>query len=126
MELSNKDASPEAVKLYDFLLAIQGKYTLSGQHNYITAGNLWTERVYESAQKVPAVWGSDFSFCYDGNEPHKIQHCGPLNMLPPGNNCGPTGITPEQARAALIKNTKERYSEGHIVTLMWHICFPTR
>jgi len=125
MKLSNENASPEAVKLYDFLLEIKGKYTLSGQHNYITSGNLWTKRVYESTQKIPAIWGSDFSFSYDGNEPHKTQHCGPLNMLSHGNDCDPTGLSPEQTRDALITNIKNRYSEGHIITLMWHNCFPT-
>ena len=57
----NPNATTEAQNLLDFLYAIQGKYILSGQHNYISSQSIQTERVKAFTGKYPIVWGSDSS-----------------------------------------------------------------
>ena len=96
----NPKATPEARRLLDFLYAIQGKHTLSGQHNFIMSGSRFTEKVHELTGKRPLLWGSDFSFAYKGEEPFKFQHCGPLNLTEPGTKPAFTDLTPEAARDA--------------------------
>ena len=130
----NPNATPEARKLLDFLYEIQGKYILSGQHNFIAAGSRYTEQIKESTGKYPIVWGSDFSFCYVGNEPIRFQNSGPLNLDDPGNSTSfetlqslkvnVTDLTPHEARQNLVETIKARYREGFIITLMWHACPP--
>ncbi|MBN2320181.1 MAG: glycosyl hydrolase family 26 [Acidobacteria bacterium] len=130
----NPDASPEARKLLDFLYEIQGKYILSGQHNFISTGSKYTDLIKEKTGRHPAVWGSDFSFCYEGDEPIRFQHCGPLNLPDPGNitsydalqslDVGFTGLTPHEARQNMVDTVIDRHSEGFIITLMWHACPP--
>lgn len=131
---ANPNASREARNLLDFLYDIQGKYILSGQHNFISVGSKYTELMKEKTGKYPIVWGSDFSFCYEGDEPIKFQHCGPLNLDDPGNitsnetmqslEVKVTDLTPNEARQDLVKNVIARYREGFIITLMWHACPP--
>jgi hypothetical protein len=77
-------ATPEAQRLLGFLHEIQGKHTLSGQHNFIVSGSRFTDRIHEITGKYPLVWGSDFSFAYQGDAPLRFQHCGPLNLTEPG------------------------------------------
>jgi mannan endo-1,4-beta-mannosidase len=130
----NPNATPEAVKLLHFLYEIQGKYTLSGQHNFIAVGSKYTDLVRDRTGRSPIVWGSDFSFCYEGNEPIRFQHCGPLNLEDPGNITSPeamqsrkvavTGLTPHEARMNLVDTVIRKYREGFIITLMWHACPP--
>ncbi|MBN1998321.1 glycosyl hydrolase family 26 [candidate division KSB1 bacterium] len=130
----NPHATPEARKLLDFLYEIQGRYTLSGQHNFIASGSKYTELIKEKTGKYPIVWGSDFSFCYEGDEPIKFQHCGPLNLEVPGDftsmedwrsrKVNFTGLTPQEARQKMVANAIEKYQQGFIITLMWHACPP--
>ena len=131
---ANPNATPEAKKLLDFLYDIQGKYVLSGQHNFIATGSKYTELIKEKTGKYPIVWGSDFSFCYEGDEPIRFQHCGPLNLEDPElptffNNRKSrevkfTDLTPKKARQQLVENAIEKHREGFIITLMWHACPP--
>jgi mannose/cellobiose epimerase-like protein (N-acyl-D-glucosamine 2-epimerase family) len=137
-EESIKPANPwlsaEARKLLQFLYEIQGKYILSGQHNFIATGSRYTDLIKEQTGKSPIVWGSDFSFCYEGEEPGKFQHCGPLNLDPPDTPAASqapqsgkanfTGLTPNGARQKLVENAIKKHREGYIVTLMWHACPP--
>ncbi|MFC1569200.1 glycoside hydrolase family 26 protein [bacterium] len=129
----NPNSTPEARKLLDFLYEIQGNYILSGQHNFIATGSTYTELIKEKTGKYPIVWGSDFSFCYEGDEPDQFQHCGPLNLKDPGNRMSLddmpprnvfTDLTPQEARQELIKTVIEKHREGYIITLMWHACPP--
>lgn len=130
----NPDASPEARELLDFLYEIQGRYILSGQHNFISTGSKYTDLIKEKTGRYPAVWGSDFSFCYEGDEPIRFQHCGPLNLPDPGNITSYEALqsldvefnelTPHEARQALVNRVIDRHSEGFIITLMWHACPP--
>jgi hypothetical protein len=120
----NPKATREAQRLLDFLYEIQGKRTMSGQHNFIVSGSRFTDRIHELTGKYPLVWGSDFSFAYQGDAPTRFQHCGPLNLTEPGTKPALTDLTPEAARERLVKNAIQAYRDGHIVTLMWHACPP--
>lgn len=123
-EVVNPNASVEAKKLLKFLYEIKGQYTLSGQHNFIATGSKYTDIIHDLTGKYPLVWGSDFSFCYDGDEPRKYHHCGPLNLSDPGDEVYYTGMTPAEARQSLVDQAIQKYREGHIITLMWHACPP--
>jgi mannan endo-1,4-beta-mannosidase len=120
----NPKATPEALRLLDFLYAIQGKHTLAGQHNFIMSGSGFTEKVREVAGKRPLLWGSDFSFAYRGEKPFEFQHCGPLDLTEPGTKPAFTDLTPETARDAMVRNAIQAHRDGFVVTLMWHACPP--
>ena len=53
----NKNAIPEAVQLLDFLYSIQGKYTLTGMHNFASDINRYDQVVDSLTGKTPVVWG---------------------------------------------------------------------
>jgi mannan endo-1,4-beta-mannosidase len=117
-------ATREARQLLDFLYEIQGKYTLTAQHNYIGSGANFTGRAQELTGRLPLIWGTDFSFSYQGKEPEKFQHCGPLNLTEPGKVTRYTGGTPASTRRAIADNAVLMWRQGHVVTLMWHACPP--
>jgi mannan endo-1,4-beta-mannosidase len=120
----NPHATREAQKLLAFLYEIQGKYTLSGQHNFIATGSRFTDLVQEATGKYPLVWGSDFSFAYQGEASRQFQHCGPLNLSEPGTETRFTDLDPSAARQQMVGNAIKAYRDGHVVTLMWHACPP--
>jgi len=121
----NKNASPETVALLDFLYSIEGIYTLSGQHNFIGGASAFTEQVYDSLGKYPVVWGSDFSWCYEGDHPEKFQHCGPINLSNPPDSVYYVDLDMPTARKNLVEEVTRMHQKGHIITLMWHGCFPS-
>jgi mannan endo-1,4-beta-mannosidase len=123
-KLSNPMATREAQQLYGFLLSVQGKYVLSGQHNYVASGSAFTGRVQELTARLPLIWGSDFSFAYAGKAPEKFQHAGPINLTPPGTTVRYTGGTPRLARREVSDQGIKAARHGHIITLMWHMCPP--
>jgi mannan endo-1,4-beta-mannosidase len=116
--------SPIAQGLLDFLTSISGSYTLSGQHNYITTPDKYTDLVEQLTGKRPLVWGSDFSFKADVTEHGKYYHCGPLNVSDPGLPPAMLDVTPEQMRDELVERAIANHRRGHIITLMWHCCLP--
>ena len=120
----NPHATQAAKHLLDFLYTIQGKYTLSGQHNFIGTGSKYTELVKEITGRYPLVWGSDFSFSYQGDEPQKFHHCGPLNLSDPTENTYFTHLSPPEARQNMVRQAIQKHNEGYIITLMWHACPP--
>lgn len=96
----NPDISDEAAKLLDFLYQIKGKYTLSGHHNSPREPEKYNMAVKQITEKYPVVWGNDFSFRFHGKDPDTVRQ----NMI----------------NAAI-----EMHKKGHIITLMWHSCYPT-
>lgn len=120
----NQKATKEAGELLRFLYKIKSKHILSGQHNYISSGAKYMEKVTELTGKTPLVWGGDFGYCYKGDNPEEYQHSGPINLTDPAEDAEFTGITPEKGRKMLIEETMRRHHQGHIITLMWHSCFP--
>ncbi len=121
----NPKASKEAKQLLKFLYSIQGKYTLTGQHNFVSGLDRYDDIVFEMTGKHPVVWGSDFSFNAQGDNIRSYHHCGPMNLTTPWGDCKVNGRTTEELRQGLVDEIKERYAEGRIITLMWHCCFPS-
>src|SRR5680860_1107157 len=80
IQLVNPNATEEAQNLYNFIQDIQGKYTLSGQHNFCGKGSDYTGQLEEITGLKAIVWGSDFSFCVKGENSMRFQHCGPANL----------------------------------------------
>jgi mannan endo-1,4-beta-mannosidase len=120
----NSNATKEARQLLSFLYSVQGKYTITGQHNFASDLERYDKIVHEMTDKFPAVWGADFSFMAEGDNAPKFQHCGPMNLTAPFGPCEVNGLTKDQLRQGVIDKAKEKYAEGRIITLMWHCCFP--
>jgi mannan endo-1,4-beta-mannosidase len=147
--LINPEASVETVNLFHFLQDIQGQYIISGQHNFVGKGSDYSDRLEEITGRKAILWGSDFSFCVEGEDAMRYQHCGPANLpaipwerfkaMRDSIRRGDTtarrrrlprepeflDITLEEARRRTIEEIKARHAEGHIITMMWHGCFPT-
>jgi mannan endo-1,4-beta-mannosidase len=147
--LINPKATKKTINLFNFIQDIQGEYTLSGQHNFAGKGSDYTDQLEEITGKKAIIWGSDFSFCVEGEDAMRYQHCGPANLpaipwerfkarrdsIARGDSVAPRSrlprdpefldITLEEARDISMKEIKARHAEGHIITLMWHGCFPT-
>jgi mannan endo-1,4-beta-mannosidase len=61
----NKNASPEARALLDYLYSISGKKIISGHHNGGDRDmDRWHKYVEDLTGKSPALWGSDFGNYY--------------------------------------------------------------
>ena len=141
IKLVNPNASKEAQNLYNFIQDIQGSYTLSGMHNFLGKGSDYTDQLEQLSGKKAIVWGSDFSFCVEGDDAMRFQHCGPSNLpavsqeryRQPRDTARPRenppleflDITLAEAREKTMEEIKKKYSEGHVITLMWHGCYPT-
>ena len=98
--------------LYNFIQDISGKYTLSGQHNYCGKGSVYTDQLEELTGKRAIIWGSDFSWCAEGESAPHYQHCGPLNLSAPATPFEFLDITMEEARDKLVEEVKERIRTG--------------
>jgi mannan endo-1,4-beta-mannosidase len=92
----NPDATPQAKKTLSFLYAIKGKNILSGQQNYNSDLNVFSDSARNITGKYPAVWGSDFM------------------------NWGDKDLGPQIVAEAIKKSR-----EGYLITLMWHEGKPT-
>lgn len=118
--LCNPNASTEARALYSLLKRVSGRYTLSGQHNYIHVGSRYTRHLRSLTGQTPLVWGSDFSFMCTGTRFEDHRHCGPLNLTPPDDPPGHLLHSPHEARMAMVDEAISRHKDGHLITLMWH------
>ncbi len=87
----NKNATPEAKKLLDYLYSINGKNIIAGHHNYITRPDTFINRVKELTGKSPEIYGVDFVNYYVVNYSER-----------------------------LVQEVYNKYKEGYIITLMWH------
>ena len=121
----NPNTSPEARQLLEFMYSIQGKFTLTGQHNFVSDLKRYDDIVFNMTGKYPVVWGSDFSFNALGDSIRNYQHCGPMNLTVPYDRCEVNGRTTQELRQGLVDEAIKKYKEGRIITLMWHCCFPT-
>jgi mannan endo-1,4-beta-mannosidase len=92
----NKNASPEAKTILRYLYDINGKYILSGQHNYNNDLNRFSDSAKAISGKYPAVWGCDFIW----------------------NGTKDNG-------QAIVDETIKKWKEGYLITLMWHEGRPT-
>ncbi|GAA3985484.1 glycoside hydrolase family 26 protein [Mucilaginibacter dorajii] len=92
----NKDASPEVIKVLSFLYSIKGKHILSGQQNYNSDLNTFSDSAKAITGKYPALWGSDFMLWGDKDLGQK-----------------------------LVYEAQKKWREGYLVTIMWHQGRPT-
>lgn len=83
----------------NYLYSISGTKTISGQHNREPNSNpvSWTNWIYSVTGEYPGLWGGDF-----------------LYLENDVNN-----------RWTMIKEAKNQWDNGALVTLMWHVCPPT-
>lgn len=109
---------------------------LTAQHDYITSGTRYRQEIFRLTGRYPAIFGSDLSFCYTGQHPEQIGHCGPANLTEPGTEgewsyapervFQPEGIPTfldvslEEKRAALVDRCIHLHRQGTFITLMWH------
>jgi len=92
----NPNASEGVRKTLDFLYQIKGRYILSGQQNYNSDLNTFSDSARAITGKYPAVWGTDFI------------------------NWGDKDLGPQIVDEAIKKSR-----EGYLITLMWHEGKPT-
>jgi len=92
----NKNASVGVKRTLDFIYSIKGKYILSGQQNYNSDLNIFSDSAKAISGKFPAVWGSDFI------------------------NWGDKDLGPQ-----IVNEAIKKWNEGYLVTLMWHEGKPT-
>ena len=92
----NRNASPEARSVLSYLYSINGKYILSGQHNYNQDMNRYSDSVKVMTGKYPAVWSADFG----------------LNGT-------------QDAGQSVVNEAIKKWKEGYLITLMWHVGRPT-
>lgn len=92
----NPDATPEVKKALNFIYDIKGKNILSGEQNYNSDLNTFSDSARAITGKYPAVWGSDF-------------------ML-----WGTTDLGQK-----LVNESIAKWHNGYLVTLMWHEGRPT-
>jgi mannan endo-1,4-beta-mannosidase len=92
----NPHATIGVKRTLKLLYAIKGKYILSGQQNYNSDRNTFSDSVKNITGKYPAIWGSDFM------------------------NWGDKDLGPDIVAEAIKKS-----QEGYLVTLMWHEGKPT-
>jgi len=97
----NRDATPEARALLQFLYEISGKRTMTGQHNTPREMSQYNDQAAEITGEYPAVWGQDFGFSEDGDM---------------------DGIN---FRPAIVEEAKKQHAAGSVITLMWHAVRPT-
>ncbi|MDR3340511.1 MAG: glycoside hydrolase family 26 protein [Candidatus Symbiothrix sp.] len=121
----NPNAAPEAKQLLSFLYSLQGKYTITGQHNFVSDFPRYDKVVKEMTGTSSELWGADFSFVALGDNVQRFQHCGPMNLTAPFGPCEVNGLTKAQLRQTIVDEAKRQYESGRIITLMWHCCFPS-
>ncbi|MDO3644943.1 glycosyl hydrolase [Mucilaginibacter sp. L3T2-6] len=93
----NADATTGTKKILRFLYSIKGKYILSGQQNYNSDRNVFSDSAKNITGKYPAVWGSDFM------------------------NWGDKDLGPQ-----IVEESIKKAKDGYLVTLMWHEGNPTQ
>mgnify|MGYP000185724022 CR=1 FL=1 len=120
----NPEASEEAASLLEFLYSISGKYILSGGHNFVSSGSRYHEKIKEITGKYPVVWGSDFSFCVTGENARHYHHCGPMNLTDYADSFAYIHLSADTLRMRMVREAIRQWEKGHIITLMWHCCFP--
>jgi len=95
------NASTEAKALLAYLQGLQGKYTLSGQHNFPISKDRNTQFAADYIGETPVVWSQDFGFASDGDKDSYL------------------------ARPSIIEEAIRQHKLGAIVTLCWHAVPPT-
>jgi mannan endo-1,4-beta-mannosidase len=97
----NLKATEEARELLYFLYSIKGKYTLSGQHNYLEEPEAYTLKVKNKIGQTPALHGYELGAIQgqSGEELHKL-------------------------RQKVIESAIRTHQEGGIVSITYHESLP--
>jgi len=98
-ELSNPDATPQARKVYDFLLEQSGRKTLSGVQSSSSNSNDFVDFIYKKTGKHPALAGYDFIFLQYSPTPEGWSWVQNYND---------------------ISAAKEQWQNNGLVSYMWH------
>lgn len=91
----NPNATAEATNLLEYIYSLDNQI-LSGQHSYNEEPEKFYDLANEISGKYPAVWGTDFYWNGEND---------------PG--------------ARITKAAIQKYKEGAIITLMWHVGRPS-
>ena len=85
-------------KVLEYINKISGKQTIAGQHNKEPNADpdKWTQFIWETTGKYPALWSGDFLFQQDNIDD----------------------------RWTMIHEAKKQWEKGAIINLMWHACPP--
>lgn len=96
--LAATGAQAQSTKVLPYLQRISGTKTLAGQHNKEPNAEptKWTDYVYKTTGKYPALWSGDFLF-----QQENIDN-----------------------RWKMIKEAERQYRAGAVVNIMWHACPP--
>jgi mannan endo-1,4-beta-mannosidase len=94
------DASPEAVKLLQYIYSISGNHTMTGQHAVPLLRSVRLVEAQRAAGHFPAVFGMDFGFDFPGTW---------------------DGIN---FRQQIVDEAIQKYREGYVIVLMWHAVRP--
>ena len=97
----NKNATPEAKTLLEYIYSISGKKTMAGQHAAPLMNTVPLSVTHRMTKNYPAVFGQDFGFSYPGYWD--------------GTNF----------RQRIVDDAILRHNEGFVITLMWHAVPPT-
>lgn len=97
--LVNPDASPQAKKVYDFLIGQSGKKTLSGVQSSHSHKNDFVDFIYQKTGKHPALAGYDFLFLQYSPTPDNWSWVQNYND---------------------ISAAKEQWAANGLVNYMWH------
>jgi len=97
-QISIETTFAQQYKTLEYLTNISGTRTIAGQHNKEpnVDPDRWTEFIYETTGKYPALWSGDFLF-----QQNNIDE-----------------------RWTMITEAKKQWNKGAIINLMWHACPP--
>ncbi len=89
---------PQSFRVLNYLKSISGKQTIAGQHNREPNSTpaKWTDEIYKTTGKYPALWSGDFLFQADN-----IKN-----------------------RWTMVFEAKKQWDKGAIVQIMLHTCPP--
>ncbi len=97
----NPNATPEAKQLLKFLYSIQGKYVITGQHNYLGKMSVYTDSMYLLTGKYPGLWGCDYGFADSSHDIDNIKY-----------------------RPLLVPEIIKQHNRGSIITMTYHQADP--
>ena len=85
-------------QVLDYLYSISGERTVAGQHNREPNADpdRWTEFIYKTTGKYPALWSGDFLFQQENID----------------------------ERWTMIFEAEKQWNKGAIINIMWHACPP--
>ena len=98
----NPHATREARDLLAYIYSIDGKYTLSGEHNQMFHMSAVSEEVQKITGKYPAVWGGEWGFSDERHDTDNIKY-----------------------RPRLLDQIREQRKAGRIIVLTYHQASPT-